>query len=82
MLLDFLTGSRLRVPLHLAPHDLTLLVVDTRVSHALIDGGYAARRADCDEAARLLGVDLLGRADPDACSACPRAGSVAGPGTS
>jgi galactokinase len=43
-----------------APHpDAVLLVVDTRASHTLTDGGYAARRQDCEEAARLLGVPLL-----------------------
>jgi galactokinase len=36
-----------------------LLVVDTRAAHVLTDGGYAARRADCEEAARRLSVDLL-----------------------
>ncbi|MEZ5191228.1 MAG: galactokinase family protein [Nocardioides sp.] len=56
VLLDFLTGSRLRVPLHLAPHDLTLRRRHPGVARVAIDGGYAARRADCDEAAGL-GVD-------------------------
>jgi galactokinase len=40
--------------------DLTLLVVDTRASHSLTDGGYEARRSDCERAAGILGVDLLG----------------------
>ncbi len=35
------------------------LVVDTRVSHALVDGGYAARRADCERAVAQLGVGSL-----------------------
>ncbi len=34
-------------------------MVDTRASHALVDGGYAARRRDCERAAAVLGVDLL-----------------------
>ena len=34
---------------------LALLVTDTRVSHALVDGGYGARRADCEAAAAPLG---------------------------
>ncbi len=37
----------------------TLLAVNTRVRHALNDGAYAARQAECDEAARLLGVSTL-----------------------
>ena len=36
-----------------------LLVVDTRVSHTLTDGGYASRRTDCESAARVLGVSTL-----------------------
>lgn len=56
---DFGTGQRTHVPLHLEEAGLTLLVTDTRVSHALVDGGYASRRADCEQAARLLGVTTL-----------------------
>jgi galactokinase len=36
------------------------LIIDTRVAHALVSGEYAARRAECEEAARLLGVRALG----------------------
>jgi galactokinase len=36
-----------------------VLVTDTRVSHELTDGGYGARRRDCEEAARELGVASL-----------------------
>jgi galactokinase len=44
-----------------APDDagLTVLVVDTRVSHALADSAYAERRAACEEAAKLLGLPSL-----------------------
>jgi galactokinase len=38
---------------------LDLLVVDTRASHTLSDGGYESRRRDCVRAAEQLGVDLL-----------------------
>ena len=37
-------------------------MTDTRVSHALVDGGYAARRADCEAAAAALGVPSLRQA--------------------
>ncbi|HYF71504.1 MAG TPA: galactokinase, partial [Nocardioides sp.] len=47
------------VALALDRADLALLVTDTRVSHALVDGGYAARRADCEAAAEALGVPSL-----------------------
>lgn len=39
--------------------DIALVVIDTRAAHALVDGGYAARRATCESAARRLGVDSL-----------------------
>jgi galactokinase len=39
--------------------DLEILVLDTKTPHALVDSEYAARRASCEEAARLLGVAAL-----------------------
>ncbi len=48
------------VPLDLEDH--CLLVTDTRVAHALVDGGYGDRRSECEAAARALGVDSLRRA--------------------
>ena len=62
LLIDTATGDTTPVPLGLAEAGLLLLVVDTRVRHALADGQYAQRRRDCEEAARLLGLDLLGEA--------------------
>ena len=38
---------------------LDILVLDTKTPHALVDSEYAARRASCEEAARLLGVTAL-----------------------
>ncbi len=57
LLIDFDAHQRTVVPLDLAGH--TLLVTDTRVSHALTDGGYGSRRADCESAARALGLATL-----------------------
>lgn len=51
-------GQR-QVPFDLASQGLQLLVVDTRVKHALGDGAYAERRAGCEEGARLLGLRTL-----------------------
>lgn len=48
-----------QVPFDLASQGLELLVVDTRVKHALGDGAYAERRAGCEEGARQLGVSHL-----------------------
>lgn len=62
LLLDFDDGSHRHVPWRPEEAGLQLLVVDTRVSHQLTDGGYAARRADCEAAARELGVASLRRA--------------------
>ena len=38
---------------------LEILVLDTKTPHALVDSEYAARRASCEQAARLLGVAAL-----------------------
>jgi galactokinase len=59
LLIDFTAHTTAEVPLGLEEAGLRLLVVDTRVSHALTDGGYASRRADCEEAAALLGIPSL-----------------------
>ena len=59
LLLDFADGrvSPVEVPLEAAR--LTLLVIDTRVSHSLTDGSYGDRRTECADAAVALGVDSL-----------------------
>ncbi len=62
LLIDFEDGSTRDVPLPWDEAGLTLLIVDTRVSHALVDGGYAARRAECEAAAAALGLPSLRRA--------------------
>jgi galactokinase len=41
------------------PDEVGVLVTNSQVRHALGDGEYARRRADCEEAARLLGVASL-----------------------
>lgn len=57
--LDTRDLSLRQVPFDLAAQGLTLLVVDTRVKHALGDGAYAERRTGCEEGARLLGIPTL-----------------------
>ena len=59
LLLDCRDWSTRQVPWDPTSAGLSLLVVDTRASHSLSDGGYQSRRQDCETAARLLGVDLL-----------------------
>ncbi|MFD9338871.1 galactokinase [Streptomyces sp. NPDC060028] len=48
-----------QVPFDLQGQGLRLLVIDTRVSHDLGDGAYAALRAGCERAAALLGLPAL-----------------------
>ena len=47
------------VDLGFAANQLTLLIIDTRVAHRLVDGGYASRRAACETAAAKLQVAAL-----------------------
>lgn len=49
-----------RVPV---PSGARFVVAQTGVKHALADGAYNARRAECEEAAHVLGVDKLRGAD-------------------
>jgi galactokinase len=65
LLIDFLDHTVRSVPLHLDDAGLVVLVIDTRVSHALVDGGYASRRADCEAACRELDVPSLRAASLD-----------------
>jgi len=60
MLLDCRTLATAQVPFQPAAAGASALIVDTRVTHALVSGEYAARRAECEQAARLLGVPALG----------------------
>ncbi|MFD3481820.1 galactokinase [Streptomyces sp. NPDC058665] len=59
MYLDTRDLSQRQVPFDLAAVGLQLLVVDTRVKHALGDGAYAERRAGCEAGARALGARTL-----------------------
>ncbi len=66
LLLDFGDDSVTPVELPLDDAGLTLLVIDTRVSHTLTDGSYGDRRAECASAAEALGLDSLREADREA----------------
>ena len=70
LLLDFGDGSGRAVPWRPEQDDLSLLVVDTHVSHAHAPGrhgeaGYADRRTECERAAAELGLDHLAGATGD-----------------
>jgi galactokinase len=65
MLLDCGTLAATQVPFLPAAagrnrYGTVALIIDTRVTHALVSGEYAARHAECEEAARLLRVRALG----------------------
>ncbi|MEU5155523.1 galactokinase [Glycomyces sp. NPDC021274] len=66
MFLDCRDFSREQVPFDLAAEGLVMLVIDTQAPHRHVDGEYGARRADCEEAARRLGVPFLRDAPRDA----------------
>jgi galactokinase len=60
LLLDCETLGTTQVPFRPAAAGLSALVIDTNVPHALVSGEYAARRAECERAAQVLGVPALG----------------------
>ncbi|MEV8254897.1 galactokinase [Rhodoglobus sp. NPDC076762] len=47
------------VPLGLAKAELSILVMDTRVSHSHATGGYSERRAACEAGAAAMGASSL-----------------------
>jgi galactokinase len=60
LLLDCGTLATAQVPFWPAAAGVSALVIDTRVTHALVSGEYAARRTECEQAAHLLEVWALG----------------------
>lgn len=54
LFLDTTDWSYTHIPFDLDAEGLALLVVDSRATHALVDGQYAERRESCREALRLL----------------------------
>ena len=59
LLLDCRDDTAAQVPFDLSANGLSLLVMDTRSEHSLVDGQYALRRRSCEEAARQLGLPSL-----------------------
>ena len=59
LLLDCRDLSTELVPVDFLGSGLQLLIIDTRAHHALVDGGYAARRASCESATEILKVSSL-----------------------
>ncbi|MEP6561812.1 MAG: galactokinase [Nakamurella sp.] len=59
LLFDTRAHSIENIPFDPAAEGLAVLVIDTRVAHSLADGEYGRRRASCEQAARILGVQWL-----------------------
>jgi galactokinase len=59
LFIDCRDGSSSPVDLRLDEYQLAVLVIDTKVKHEHVSGGYADRRASCEKAARALGVRAL-----------------------
>ncbi len=59
LLLDCRDLTTRHIPVDFAGSDLRLLIIDTQAHHALTDGGYAERRASCEEVAKILGVSSM-----------------------
>lgn len=56
LLLDCIDLSTEQIPVDFEGSGLRLLIIDTRAHHALIDGGYAERRASCERAREILKI--------------------------
>ena len=59
LLLDCRDLSTRHIPVDFAGSNLRLLIIDTQAHHALTDGGYAERRASCEEVAEILGLSSM-----------------------
>ena len=60
---DVGAGTIEQVPFDPTAVGLTLLVIDTRAHHSLADGEYARRRASCERATAVLGLNSLREID-------------------
>ena len=59
LLLDCRDLSTESVPFSVADAGLELLIIDTQAHHALVDGGYAERRAACESVAANLNIPSM-----------------------
>ena len=59
LLLDCRDLSTELIPFDVASAGMELLIIDTAAHHALVDGGYAERRASCESAAQKLQVKSM-----------------------
>jgi len=59
LLLDCRDLSTESIPFNVADAGLELLIIDTQAHHALVDGGYAERRAACESVAAKLNIPSM-----------------------
>ena len=59
LLLDCRDLTTESIPFNVADAGLELLIIDTQAHHALIDGGYAERRAACESVAAKLNIPSM-----------------------
>ncbi|MFM6940864.1 MAG: galactokinase [Candidatus Planktophila sp.] len=59
LLLDCRDLTTESVPFDVASAGLELLIIDTQAHHALVDGGYAERRASCESVAAKFGIPSM-----------------------
>ena len=59
LLLDCRDLSTETIPFNVADAGLELLIIDTQAHHALVDGGYAERRAACESVAAKLNIPSM-----------------------
>jgi galactokinase len=59
LLLDCRDLSTESVPFDVASDGLELLIIDTQAHHALVDGGYAERRASCESVAARFEIPSM-----------------------
>jgi len=76
LLLDCRSGRTRQIPFD--DPDVVLLVADTQVKHEISDGGYAARRSQCESAASKLSLPALRDADEAGIEAAEAEGRLDG----
>jgi galactokinase len=59
LLLDCRDLTTESIPFDVASAGLELLIIDTQAHHALVDGGYAERRAACESVAGKLSIPSM-----------------------
>ena len=59
ILLDCRDLSSQLIPVNFEENGMRLLIIDTQAHHALVDGGYAKRREQCESVSKIFGVDSL-----------------------